>query len=107
MLKRIKKIKSESNACFCEKCPDFFSALADKTRQEIIMIFAAQKEVCVNDIASKFILSRPTISHHLNLLKRAKILNSRKEGKEIYFSVNKPYIKELFAVVLKDIDTCC
>jgi ArsR family transcriptional regulator, arsenate/arsenite/antimonite-responsive transcriptional repressor len=91
----------------CEECADFFSAFSDKTRQEIVMIFTKQREFCVNDIASQFSLSRPTISHHLNLLKRAKILSSRKEGKEIYFSINKPYIVEILKSVLKDIDDCC
>ena len=95
------------NRYLCEECSDFFSAFADKTRQEIIMIFTKHKELCVTDIANKFSLSRPTISHHLNLLKRVKILNTRKEGKEIYYSINKPYIQDLLGSVLKDIESCC
>jgi len=91
----------------CEECIELMRAMADKTRQEIIMTFTSAKEICVNDIAKQFTLSRPTISHHLNLMKRAKILNSRKEGKEIYFSINKKYIKELLSSVLKSIDYCC
>jgi len=107
MFKHIKNIKHHKGICLCNECSEFFSAFADKTRQEIILIFTNQKELCVNDIASQFILSRPTISHHLNLLKREKILNTRKEGKEIYYSINKPYIKKLLSAVLKDIDSCC
>lgn len=108
MIKHIKSSKSKkNNAILCEGCMDLFNAFADETRQKIIMIFASKKEVCVNDIASHFTLSRPTISHHLNLLKRSKILNSRKEGKEVYYSVNKSHIKTLLASVLKDIDSCC
>ncbi len=107
MIKRINKMNMLKNTCLCEGCSDFFSAFADKTRQEIIMIFVTEKELCANDIANKFTLSRPTISHHLNLLKRAKILNTRKDGKEIYFSINKPYIKDFLTSILKDIDSCC
>ena len=111
MFKHVIIKKMNNNKCLCDGCCDgcmeFFSAFADKTRQEIIMIFAKERELCANEIANKFTLSRPTISHHLNLLKRAKILNSRKDGKEIYYSVNKDYIKELLIGVIRDIDNCC
>jgi DNA-binding transcriptional ArsR family regulator len=100
-------MKKLADKCLYCDCLDFFSAFADKTRQEIIMIFTKQKELCVNDIANQFTLSRPTISHHLNLLKRAKILNTRKDGKEIYYSINKSYISDLLTSVLKDINSCC
>jgi len=86
---------------------EMLRALADKTRQEIIMVFTVSKELCVNDIAKNFTLSRPTISHHLNLMKRAGILNSRKEGKEILFSINKTYIKDMMTSILNRIDKCC
>ena len=82
-------------------------ALSDETRQKIITLFYADTELCANDIAKNFALSRPTISHHLNLMKRSKILNSRKEGKEIFFSINKAHIKDLLASILDSIDNCC
>ncbi len=63
--------------------------------------------LCVNDIAENFTLSRPTISHHLNIMKRAKILNTRKDGKEVYYSINKSYVKRLLTSVLDSIDSCC
>ncbi len=90
-----------------DECLGFLRALADKTRQEIIMIFASQKEVCVSDIAKNFTLSRPTISHHLNLMKRSGLLNSRKEGKEIYYSFNKPYVAKVMESILSSIKRCC
>lgn len=108
MLKHIKNTKlKKKDLYYCEECLELLRALADKTRQEIIMVFASCKEICVNDIAKNFTLSRPTISHHLNLMKRAKILNSRKEGKEIYFSINKKHIKDLMSAMLTNIDKCC
>ncbi|MCK9422163.1 MAG: metalloregulator ArsR/SmtB family transcription factor [Bacteroidales bacterium] len=108
MVKHIKNTKQkEPDTYLCEECLELLRALADKTRQEIIMVFATSKEICVNDIAKNFTLSRPTISHHLNLMKRAKVLSSRKEGKEIYYSINKSYIKNLITSVLDKIDMCC
>lgn len=91
----------------CESCMELLRALADKTRQEIIFLFIKKKELCVNDIAKEFSLSRPTISHHLSLMKRAKLLNSRKEGKEIYHSINKQYVIDTLSSILKNINCCC
>ena len=76
--------------------------LADNTRQEIMMLLAhSNKELCANDIANNFILTRPTVSHHLNLMKRLGVLNSRKDGKEIYYSLNKPYVISLLKSIIK------
>ncbi len=91
----------------CNECLELLRALSDKTRQEIIMVFADKKEVCVTDIAKKFTLSRPTISHHLNLMRRAKLLKSRKEGKGVYYSINKDYVIKLMSSILDGIKRCC
>lgn len=95
-----------NNPIFTE-CLELLSALSDKTRQEIIIIFTTQKELCVKDIAKNFTLSRPTISHHLNVMRRAKILNSRKEGKEIYYSFNKVYVTKLMKEIINNLKECC
>lgn len=108
MINQMKVKKDDLRYAFaCEGCIDFLRALADETRQQIIMFFIDKQEMCANEIAGKFILSRPTISHHLNMMKRTKILNSRKEGKEIYYSINKDFIKRLLTGVLENIGRCC
>lgn len=66
---------------------DVIKALGDETRLEILNLLG-NKEMNVNDIAQNCTVSRPTISHHLQIMKRAGLLSSRKEGKEIYYSVN-------------------
>lgn len=91
----------------CFECLELMRAMSDITRQEIIAIFMTEKEVCVTDIAINFALSRPTISHHLNLMKRVKILNSRKEGKEVYYSFNKKYVVDMMTGVLESIKRIC
>jgi ArsR family transcriptional regulator, arsenate/arsenite/antimonite-responsive transcriptional repressor len=96
-----------------KKCDNFddilelFSALSDETRQKILKVVTSQEEICVNDIASNFELSRPTISHHLNLMRRVKILSSRKEGKEIYYSFNKAYVIKILESFLSELKNCC
>ena len=82
-------------------------ALSDETRQEIISLFFKNRELCVGDIAQHFRLSRPTISHHLNLMKRARLLNARKEGKEVYYSFNRAYVIKLMESILEGLRKCC
>jgi DNA-binding transcriptional ArsR family regulator len=104
----IKHIKSLTDYCqYSEECSDFFQVLSDKTRQDIIMIFSAKKEIGVTEIAANFALSRPTISHHLNLMRRAKFLNSHKKGKEVYYSLNKNFVIKLLESILKSLRNCC
>lgn len=71
---------------------EVIKALGDETRIEILKIIG-KRELNASEIANQCILSRPTISHHLQILRRAKILQYRKEGKEIYYSVNMNTLK--------------
>lgn len=104
----IKHIEPLINLCkYPEECEDFFQVLSDKTRQAIIMLFITKKEVGVTEITNNFALSRPTISHHLNLMRRAKFLKSRKDGKEIYYSLNKDFVIDLLESILKNLKSCC
>lgn len=95
MFKHIIKSRTKKNTCPIKKYSEYinlFSVLSDGTRQEIIALFAKKKEMRANDVADNFSLSRPTISHHLNLMKKSDILISRKTGKEIYYSLNKKHL---------------
>lgn len=65
---------------------EIFKALSDETRLEILNLLGS-REMCVSEIASFTSVSRPTISHHLSILKKANLVTSRKDGKEIYYSV--------------------
>lgn len=98
---------SFTKPCDANDCLELLRMLSDKTRQEIIMVFAQSKELCANDIAQHFSLSRPTVSHHLNLMKRAKVLDSRKDGKEIYYSFNKNYVIGLLQSIIGSLKRCC
>lgn len=69
----------------------FFAALGDTCRQQILLIFEPGEELCVNQIAGMFSLSRPAISHHLKVLREAGLLLCEKRGKEVYYRINYPY----------------
>ena len=82
-----------------DKCVDFCKALCDSTRQKILEMLR-EREMCVGEIADAFHLSQPTISHHLNILKIANVVKSRKEGKQVYYSLNQDNIQECCGLLM-------
>ncbi len=78
-----------------EQITKFFTAMGDPIRLQIVLLLREQP-LNVGDIANQFNISRPAISHHLKVLKEAKVVQSEKTGQEVYYSMNKSYIvKEL------------
>ena len=69
-------------------CVEFCRALSDETRQRILEMLLEQ-ERCVSDIAEAFPMSQPTISHHLDVLKRFGLVTSRKVGKQVYYATDR------------------
>ena len=72
----------------------FCKALGDETRQRILEILQNEGEKCVSDLVNVFNVSQPTISHHLNFLKQANLVLSRREGKQVYYRANQDNITE-------------
>lgn len=68
-----------------------FKALADPTRVQIVSLLleAGERGLCVCDIVANFPLGQPTISHHLKLLRDARLLLSRKQGLWVFYSLNR------------------
>lgn len=72
----------------------FCKALGDETRQRILQILQTEGEKCVSDLVDVFNVSQPTISHHLNFLKQANLVTSRRDGKMVYYRANQDNITE-------------
>jgi len=70
------------------ECCSFFKAVADPNRVKIMMLLLKRKEMTVSEICAKFAMKQPSISHHLGILKNAKIVESRKEGKEVFYKLS-------------------
>lgn len=69
------------------KCVLIFQALSDPTRQKILRLLR-KKEMCVTEICKHFKMTQPSISHHLDILKRSNLVKYRKKGKEVYYANN-------------------
>lgn len=77
----------------------FCKALGDETRQRILEILQNEGEKCVSDLVDVFNVSQPTISHHLNFLKQANLVLSRREGKQVYYRANQDNITECCGIL--------
>ncbi len=77
-----------------------FKALNDATRREILELLG-KGDLSAGEIADKFNISKPSISHHLDLLKQAGLVESIKQGQYIYYSINTTVFDELVKWMLK------
>ena len=84
---------------------DLLTALADPMRQDLVQLLA-RAELNVGEIAERVTLSRPTVSHHLNILRRAGLVRVRKQGREMYYRLNKEPIVATLQGLLNSL-TCC
>lgn len=77
-----------------------YTALGDEHRQRILLTFGPGERLNVGQIVEVSTLSRSAVSHHLKILRDAGVLESRKEGKEVYFWVNKDFLIEAMETVV-------
>ncbi|MGB3368162.1 MAG: metalloregulator ArsR/SmtB family transcription factor [Acidaminobacteraceae bacterium] len=74
---------------------DFFKVLGDSTRMKIISILF-ENELCVCDIAYILKMTQSAISHQLRVLKSARLVKYRKEGKVVFYSLDDDHVKDIF-----------
>jgi len=77
-----------------------FKALNDATRREILEILK-EKDLTAGEIADHFDISKPSISHHLDILKQAGLLVAVKEGQFIFYSLNTTVMDEMLKWILQ------
>jgi len=77
-----------------------FKALNDPTRREILELLQ-EKDLTAGEIANQFHISFPSISHHLDLLKQAKLVIAEKEGQFVYYSLNTTVVDEILKWLLQ------
>jgi DNA-binding transcriptional ArsR family regulator len=76
-----------------------FKALNDTTRREILELLK-EKDLTAGEIADQFNISKPSISHHLDLLRQAGLVVSVKEGQYIYYSLNTTVMDEMLKWII-------
>ena len=81
---------------------DFFKVFGDGTRIKILNALSVS-EMCVHDIAAFLRMSQSAISHQLRVLKSARLVKNRRDGKVIYYSLDDEHVKEVFEQGLQHI----
>lgn len=74
---------------------ELFKVFGDSTRIKILWALA-ESEMCVCDIAFLLNMTQSAISHQLKVLKQAKLVKNRKEGKVVFYSLDDDHVKQIF-----------
>lgn len=77
-----------------------FKALNDTTRREILDLLH-KGDMNAGEIAAHFDMTKPSISHHLDLLRQAGLIEASKQGQFIIYSLNTTVVDELLTWLLK------
>lgn len=79
---------------------DFFKTFGDSTRIRIVAALISG-ELCVCDIAAALDMSVSAVSHQLRMLRQSKIVRTRRDGKQIFYSIEDTHVVILFSVGLE------
>lgn len=94
--------KKEPNKEEIQKLSDMFKLFADNTRLRIICSIL-NRELCVCDLCELLDLNQSTVSHQLQLLRNANLVKYRREGKQIFYSLQDDHVEKIIALSLEHI----
>lgn len=79
---------------------ELFKVLGEPTRIKILSALLVQ-EMCVCDITELLKMTQSAISHQLRLLKNAKLVKNRKQGKMVYYSLDDSHIEGIISIAME------
>lgn len=85
-----------------DQLADLFHLLGDPTRLRIVLACMA-RPIAVGDIAAVLDLSSSLVSHHLRLLRAARIVKAERQGKQVFYSAADAHITSLLATMTEHI----
>src|SRR6476620_5990986 len=77
---------------------EIFRALADPTRREILKLLRGG-ELSAGELAKKFDMTKPSMSHHFTVLKQADLVTTRREGQQIIYALNTTVMQDMAAIL--------
>ncbi|MDR3410054.1 MAG: helix-turn-helix domain-containing protein [Formivibrio sp.] len=83
---------------------EVYKALGDDWRQKILLLFEPNEELTIKQIVDVLPLGRTSVTHHINVLLDAGLLLSRKQGREVFLSLNKHILLEMLERTRKYIE---
>lgn len=82
---------------------ELFKVFGDSTRIRILSVLLGA-EMCVCDLAEVLAMNQSAISHQLKILKQAKLIKNRREGKQVYYSLSDDHVSTILAMGLEHIE---
>lgn len=82
---------------------DIFKALSDPTRAQIIFLLT-HREYSVNELSDLVPVSASGVSHHLAKLRALRLVNTRRDGNQIFYSIDDAHVAGLFREALYHLD---
>ena len=80
-----------------------FKALSDPNRAQLVYLLT-QHELSVNELSEQVSISASTVSHHLAKLRAIRLVRTRREGNQIFYSIDDHHVAALFQEVLFHLD---
>ncbi|WP_312640473.1 autorepressor SdpR family transcription factor [Hydrogenoanaerobacterium sp.] len=77
---------------------DVWGAMSDPTRRKILALLR-KNNMTAGEIADNFTMTKPSISHHLNILKQAELVDAEKKGQQIEYSINTTVLQDILGYV--------
>ena len=85
------------------KAAEFFRVVGDETRMKILCTIAGG-ELCVNDIAAEVEMTKSAVSHQLRLLKSEGLVKSRRDGKNMFYSLDDQHVVDIIDIAFIHIE---
>lgn len=82
---------------------DTFRALSDPTRAQIVFLLT-HREYSVNELSERVPVSASGVSHHLAKLRALRLVNTRRDGNQIFYSIDDEHVAGLFREALYHLD---
>ncbi len=85
------------------RAASFFKVVGDETRMKILCTLAV-RELCVNDIAEAVAMTKSAVSHQLRMLKDEGLVKARRDGKNIFYSLDDQHVVDLLDIAFTHIE---
>ena len=82
---------------------ELFKIFGDSTRVKILYALLEAEELCVCDIASLMDVTQSAVSHQLRILKQAKLVKNRRDGRQIIYSLADEHVRGIIAMGMEHI----
>lgn len=108
----VQEIHSDRLRAVAEKLPpedhlldlaELFKVFGDTTRIRILFVLF-EEELCVCDLAAALNMTQSAISHQLGILKRSRLVKSRRDGKSVFYSLADEHVRSIIAQGMEHIE---